>query len=80
MSFPCFQHPQQIQVTVIHLEMGHQTTAFVLLPTTGGSMWSTLGEGREEKPSWTQPCPHTYPETRVSRISALGSKLIGTLG
>lgn len=69
MSFPCFQYPQQIQVTVIRLEISHQTPPFLLLPATGGSIWSTFGEDGDERPSWAQPCPPTHHETPGEALS-----------
>ena len=69
MSFPCFQYPQQIQVTIICLEIGHQTPPFPLLPTTGGSAWSAFGEGRDEKSSWAQLRPATHHKTPGEALS-----------
>lgn len=60
MSFPYFQYPLQIQVTIICLEIGHQTPPFLLLLTTGVSIWSTFGEGRDKRCFWAQPCPRTH--------------------
>ena len=69
MSSPCFQYPQQIRVTIIRLEIGHQTPPFLLLPTTTGSIWSPFGEGRDEMPSWARPCPPTHHETPGEALS-----------